>query len=143
MGLCRRLADFGPPPWRAAAEIAAGERRALDAAFPLPPPGAIVLIAEAPAGSAAGFAYIETAVDYFTRRPHAHLGVLAVTEAAEGRGVGRALLQAAESWARRQGYGVMTLNVFAGNEHARGIYERSGYQLETLHYRKALDQSPP
>jgi RimJ/RimL family protein N-acetyltransferase len=33
---------------------------------------------------------------------------------------------------------MLTLNVFAGNARARGVYERLGYAPETLRYVKAL-----
>jgi GNAT superfamily N-acetyltransferase len=38
-----------------------------------------------------------------------------VTREAEGRGVGAALMRAAEAWARSRGHGKLTLNVFDGN----------------------------
>jgi GNAT superfamily N-acetyltransferase len=63
-----------------------------------------------------------------------------VTESAEGRGLGRALLEAAEEWARRQGYAHVTLNVFAANQAARGLYEHLGYRPEQVRYRKELRQ---
>jgi GNAT superfamily N-acetyltransferase len=62
--------------------------------------------------------------------------MLAVTEAAEGHGVGAALLRAAEEWTTEQGYTKVTLNVFDGNARARRAYERAGYQVETLRYVK-------
>ena len=40
---------------------------------------------------------IEELRDYFTLERHGHVGILAVTEAAEGRGAGGALLRAAEA----------------------------------------------
>ena len=64
--------------------------------------------------------------------------MIAVTEAAEGRGAGAALMGAAEDWARARGYAKLTLNVFEGNHRARRVYERFGYQVETLRYVKLL-----
>ena len=65
--------------------------------------------------------------------------MVAVTEAAEGQGAGAALMRAAEAWARACGYSRLTLNVFEGNHRARQVYERFGYQVETVRYVKLLD----
>ena len=47
-------------------------------------------------------------------------------------------MQAAEEWSREQGYSRVTLNVFATNERALGLYEHLGYRPETVHYLKDL-----
>jgi ribosomal protein S18 acetylase RimI-like enzyme len=132
-----RLAAFGPPPWRTAQEVVAGEVRCLVDFFARRMAGSTLVVAEED-GCAAGFAFFEHATDYFTREHHGHLGMIAVGESSEGRGVGTALLRAAEEWTRAQGYGKLTLNVFEGNERARSIYERAGYAVETLRYVKML-----
>ena len=66
------------------------------------------------------------------------MSVLVVAETAEGLGVGRLLLEAADTWAREQGLAMLTLNVFTGNVRARAVYERLGYMPETLRYVKTL-----
>ena len=134
-----RLASFGPPPWRTAAEVVGGEVRTLEAFFEAPPPGAAVLVAESEGEGPLGFAYLERVRDYFTLEHHGHLGMLVVGPRAEGRGIGSLLMRAAEAWARDAGYRLLTLNVFAGNERARSMYERLGYRTETLRCVKLLD----
>jgi len=134
----RRFAAFGPPPWRAPHEVVEGEVRCLDAFFDGGMQEASLLIAEV-SGAAAGFAFLEHATDYFSGDRHAHLGMIAVGQAAEGQGVATALLRAAEEWARLEGYGKLTLNVFEGNSRARRLYERAGYEIETLKYVKTLE----
>lgn len=133
-----RLSAFGPPPWREAADVVEGEARTLREFFELPDPSSTLLIAEGESGAALGFALLEEARDYFTHDWHGHLGILAVAEAAEGRGAGAALIRAAESWARRRGYPTLTLNVFEGNRHARDVYEHFGFQPDTIRYIKKL-----
>lgn len=61
-----------------------------------------------------------------------HVADLGVTVAAShrGRGLGRALMLAAEDWARAQGIERITLSVFADNHNARGLYESLGYAVE-------------
>jgi GNAT superfamily N-acetyltransferase len=134
----RRFAAFGPPPWRTPHEVVAGEVRCLDDFFDGGMQGSALIVAE-DAGRPAGFAFLEHATDYFTGERHGHLGMIAVTEAAEGRGVGAALLRAAEDWARAQGYAKLTLHVFEGNDRARRVYERAGYRVETVRYVKPFD----
>jgi len=133
----RRFAAFGPPPWRTASEVVGGEVRCLDEFFDGRLTGPALLIAELD-GRPAGFAFLETAVDYFSGETHGHLGMIAVTESAEGRGAGAALMRAAEAWGRSRGYKKLTLNVFEGNARARAAYERAGYRIETLKYVKPL-----
>jgi GNAT superfamily N-acetyltransferase len=134
----QRLASFDPPSWRSEQEIVEGERRTLAAFFAAPPPGASLLIAESDDGQGLGFVYLERLQDYFTLDAHGHVGILVVTETAAGHGVGGALMRAAEAWARDEGYGKLTLNVFEANRAARAVYDHLGYAPETLRYVKVL-----
>lgn len=135
----RRLAAFGPPPGRTAEEIVEGEERTARAFFEDALPGRTLLLAESETGERLGFVYLETLRDYFTLQEHGHVGMLAVTKQAEGRGVGGALLRAAEAWARARGHRRLTLTVFTENRSARAVYEHLGYEAETLRYVKRLD----
>ena len=134
----RRFAAFGPPPWRSAHEVVDGEVRCLDDFFDGHMPACELLVAEDDRGARLGFAFVEPHVDYFSGATHGHLGMIAVTEAAEGQGAGAALMRAAEAWARERGYACLTLNVFDGNTRARRFYERLGYAVETLRYTKPI-----
>ena len=137
--LVPRLAEGFPlPPWRTEEEVVRAESASLEAALERQSDAAPILIAETSAGEPGGFAYLEQHIDYFRGTPHAHVAVLAVAAEAEGQGVGRALLEAAEGWTREQGLGMLTLNVFARNTRARTVYERLGYAPETLRYVKTL-----
>lgn len=55
---------------------------------------------------------------------------LAVAPSARGRGVGRALLAAAEDQARRAGAVKLSLRVLGTNTAALRLYERAGFTLE-------------
>ena len=132
-----RLGAFGPPPWRTSDEIGEADARVVRGFFDDPPAGASLLVAEAD-GAPLGFIYLETLRDYFVGEEHGHVGILAVTEAAEGKGGGGALMRAAEAWARARGYRKLTLNVFEGNARARAIYDHFGYRPETMRYVKLL-----
>ena len=134
----KRLAEFDPPPWRSRELVVEAESRVLHQFFRSPLPDTALLVAESADGRRLGFAYLETLVDYFDRRPHAHLAELAVAREAEGTGAGGALLRASEDWARAAGHSTLTLNVFEGNHHARAVYERRGFRPETIRCIKHL-----
>ncbi|HEU4588604.1 MAG TPA: GNAT family N-acetyltransferase [Gemmatimonadales bacterium] len=137
--LCHRLGEGFPlPAWRRPDEVARSEQAALAAFFAGEADGAAALVAEDAAGTPLGFVYLVVLTDYFRQEPHAHVSILAVHEAAEGRGVGRALLEASDAWARERGYRAITLNVFEANRRARELYGRMGYAPETLRYYKPL-----
>ena len=133
-----RLSAFGPPPWRDPADVVEGEIRTLRDFFDCASPSTDLLIAESTSGEPLGFAYLDEARDYFTLEWHGHLGILAVSAAAEGKGAGAALMRAAEAWARSRGYPTLTLNVFAGNRRARDVYEHFGFEQDTIKYLKRL-----
>ncbi len=141
LGLTHRLASFPLPGWRTAREIDVGDHPAIRSALGAPDPGTLLLIAEfdeAPRG----YIFVTTRVDFFTNEPHGHIEVLAVEADAAGRGIGKELVRAAEGWARERGYRAMTLNVFAGNEAARAVYDRLGYLPEMVRYRKEIPGDP-
>lgn len=138
IGLTPRLADFPVPSWRSPAEIATADHAILRAALGAPSDATCLLVTEHPPGTPAGFIFATTREDYFTHELHAHIEVLAVDPVAEGRGHARRLIEAAETWARSRGHRRVTLNVFDANSRARTLYERAGYEPETLHYHKLL-----
>jgi ribosomal protein S18 acetylase RimI-like enzyme len=77
--------------------------------------------------------------DYFTDHPRAYVDNLVVAEEFEGKGVGRALLDHVERWARDNGYREVVLDVFAGNQRAIAFYERQGYRPDHIRMAKPLD----
>jgi GNAT superfamily N-acetyltransferase len=89
-------------------------------------PTALVLLAFAdhrPVGIAVCFFGFST----FQARPLLNIHDLAVLREWRGRGVGRALLSAAEQHARRRGCCKLTLEVQDANRPARLLYERFGF----------------
>lgn len=143
LALVPRLRAFGPSSLREPDDLDRAEREALAGALTAPRPDAAVLVAELPGLPLAGVAFVHEATDYFTRELHGHLSVLAVAEAAEGRGAGRALIAAAEAWARARGYRFLSLNVFAANARARAFYEQAGFAPDTIRYYKVTSPGAP
>jgi GNAT superfamily N-acetyltransferase len=58
-----------------------------------------------------------------------------------GRGLGRALLSAAEAEVAGRGVAGLGLNVFGGNDVARRLYESAGYVVTTQQMQKRLARS--
>lgn len=139
-----RLVSFEVPAFRTKDELAEGDRRALAAWFDRLQDDSRAEARSAEAdealfiadldGRPAGCAYLVTLVDYFNERPHAHLSVLAVTAEAEGKGVGSALLDRSEQWARARGSDRLTLSALVTNARARALYERRGFSGEYIRY---------
>ena len=97
---------------------------------------AAVLVAEAPDGIVGRLS--------IARDPHpasrhvADLGLM-VARRFRRRGAGRALMEAAEEWAREVGVRKIELHVFPYNEAGIALYDRLGYVREGLrrkHYRR-------
>ena len=95
----------------------------------------IILIAEdfvsgvggRPAGWA--FAYDETAELFVVEpeRRHGFVAELYVMPEVRGKGLGRALIQGCEDWARGRGHKLLTVGVLAKNPSAIRAYEGAGY----------------
>ena len=135
--LAARLGAIPLPPWRTGPEIAEADCNAMMSAVRRGDRDDGVFVAER-GGAVVGCLHILIDVDFFGRR-HAHLSVVAVAPDAEGSGVGRAIMNHAERWARERTLALLTLNVFAGNARARALYERHGYEPEIVKYAKPLE----
>jgi GNAT superfamily N-acetyltransferase len=134
--MARRLIAFELPAWRRPEEISTADAREMMDAVIAGTSDNEVLIAERD-GKAVGCLHMLMTIDFFGR-PHAHISVIATSEAAEGTGVGRLLIERAEEWSRARGMSLLTLNVFDANARARRFYERAGFTPETLKYVKEL-----
>jgi GNAT superfamily N-acetyltransferase len=124
-GLVPRFVEHGVAGGHTRAEVLAGTEAVLRAALADPQAGEMFLIAEDAAGAPAGFVYAVTERDFFTGEPYAHVSEIAAVRS--GEGVGDALMEAVEGWARTRGYRSVTLNVIAENVAGRRFYERLGY----------------
>jgi GNAT superfamily N-acetyltransferase len=137
LALVPRLRESQQSTLRGPEALDAGEERTLRHFFDGNPAGGFLWVAD-DAGAVVGIAYAARAIDYFTQETHGHLGILVVAEHAEGRGVGRALLQTVEDWSRAAGFRFLSLNVFASNTHAIAVYEKAAYRADFVRYVKPL-----
>jgi ribosomal protein S18 acetylase RimI-like enzyme len=101
-------------------------------------PGTIDLVAELDRARA-GFLILLTDIpDDVTQGDQAFVAYMAVAAEARGRGVGAALIRAAEAEAIRLGLPHLSLMVTADNVEARRLYERAGLREERAVMTKAL-----
>jgi len=98
-----------------------------------------VFIAIDEQGKRLGFATI-THNTHFTGERQAYIGELVTDESAEGTGVGKALLQTCERWARDQGYRIIAVATGAGNTNALDFYHHLGYHNEDVTLIKLLEE---
>lgn len=61
----------------------------------------------------------------------ADIGIIAVDEQFRGKGIGKELMLAAESWFSANGYNEIQVVTQGDNKPACGLYERMGYQIES------------
>lgn len=137
------LALFDLPDWRSADEIAAADVHLFDRYIDTTTNSRIgVFVAELPdVESLAGVVIGQVRTDYFTGQPTLHVEVLVVAGDAQGKGVGRALMDRAERYASGADAAAVTLTVFHRNSNARKVYERLGYEPEFVQYRKGIDRT--
>ncbi|GAB2510821.1 GNAT family N-acetyltransferase [Lysobacter humi (ex Lee et al. 2017)] len=137
LALVPRLAATGTPPGRDRAQVEQADVASLREALAAPTADAAVLVAELD-GAVAGFIHVRTVRDYYTQAGITHVSDVVVAAHAEGRGIGRLLMDAAERWARDRGHALVQLYVLPENVPARSLYEKAGYRAEWLKYIKPV-----
>jgi ribosomal protein S18 acetylase RimI-like enzyme len=136
--LSTRLAMVAQLPGRKEAELQAFQDRHMQIALKAPTEGAITLVAAMPSGPVLGFIHLEPSPDPVTAAPAGYVSMIAVVPEAEGQGIARQLMTAAEDWAREQGYRCLSLDVFASNDRARRFYDLLGYDEDSVKLYKLL-----
>lgn len=91
----------------------------------------MVFVAEDAHQQLLGFASVSP-TRHFTGTPQAYIGELAVDEASEGHGAGKALVRACAQWARAQGYTQIVLDTGFANQRGRRFYEHLGFKEESV-----------
>ncbi|MDP9474679.1 MAG: GNAT family N-acetyltransferase [Actinomycetota bacterium] len=137
LGLVPRFVEFGLPPRHDPGRVMPAIERSLGAALIAAGGDTAVLVAEEN-GERVDFVHVKAESDYFSGEPRAYVSDVAVAPEAEGRGLGRVLMGAAEAWARARGYRTIALDAFAANARARAVYRRLGYEEDTVKMIKDL-----
>ena len=101
-----------------------------------------VFIAEREDGSVAGFVEVGARgyADGCETAPVGYVEAWYVDPDVRRTGIGRALLEAGENWARNRGYREMASDAEIGNDVSLSAHQRSGYQVvgRVVQFRKAL-----
>jgi ribosomal protein S18 acetylase RimI-like enzyme len=137
MAQAERIAT-GAPAWFLREAIVNNTRRDLTAAVQNEDGSATVMLAVDERDNRLGFVFALAAEMQSTGALNAHVSDIAVAAEAEGRGIGRVLLEAAEAWARSRGAATMSLHVFEANTRAQGLYARMGFEGESRRLAKPL-----
>ena len=82
--------------------------------------------------------WMGNAIDQISGLRHAHIFLLYVTPEYRRKGIGTALMQYAENWAKQRGDNQIALQVFQTNSPALNLYNQLGYQIQSLWMIKPL-----
>jgi GNAT superfamily N-acetyltransferase len=82
--------------------------------------------------------WLGTAVDQLQGDRYTHVFLLYVAPDHRRQGIGAALMQVAEDWARQRGDRQIGLQVFQINQTALNLYQNLGYQVQSLGMSKRL-----
>ena len=83
--------------------------------------------------------WLGTAVDQIRGDRHTHIFLLYVSSEHRRQGIGSALMQHAEAWARAKGDRQIGLQVFRSNQAALTLYEKLGFQPQSVWMVKPLE----
>ena len=78
----------------------------------------------------AGCLWLTEAIDQRSGDKQAYVFLLYVAEPHRHRGIGTALMQHAQAWAKQKGYRQMSLQVFEDNGAAMRLYQKLGYRSQ-------------
>ncbi len=76
--------------------------------------------------------WVGIAIDQITGLRHPNIFLIYVDPHYRRQGIGRALMQHAETWARERGYTEISLQVFTNNQSAIELYQTLGYQSRSI-----------
>lgn len=128
---------IGAAPWLNPETVLTVVRGSVESTIAAIGPDSTLLVAQTTSGRCVGFVTVERQ-RHWAGMVQAYVGELVVAETAEGSGTGRALLAAAEDWARTHGCTITALDTGATNHHARGFYDHLGYIEESVRLVKPL-----
>ncbi|MGH8147816.1 MAG: GNAT family N-acetyltransferase [Rhodanobacteraceae bacterium] len=138
LSLVPRFVAFELPKGRSKRACIAAIRADLERVLHDAPPTDHFFIAETRDGTPAGFLHLQVQRDFFSNTRNCHISDVAVAQEHDGRGIGHALLEHAETWAKKNRCERLTLSVFPGNARARALYEHVGFSDDLLRMAKPL-----
>jgi GNAT superfamily N-acetyltransferase len=100
--------------------------------------GSGALVAEGTGAPLAGLATLHVTPVLHRPRPVGRITSLVVDTALRGQGLGRRLVEAAESWLAAQGCGLVEVTSNLRRTDAHAFYERIGYERTSYRFQKTL-----
>ena len=140
LSLTPRFVAFDLPRGRHKRETLAAIHADIAHALREAPSGTHFFVAEDSEGQRAGFLHLQAQRDFFSGARACHIADLAVPVGRENQGIGHALLDHAQEWARTHHCKLLTLSVFPGNTRAHALYERTGFTVDLLRMSKPVDR---
>lgn len=138
VSLARRFMDFELMGWRDPAVMEEAQLKLAQESADNPAAGTEIFVAEKEAGGLLGFLEVQPHKDALSGIEQGYIAAVAVSAEGEGTGVGKALMQTAEDWARQKGYKQLVLNVFVNNDRAVNFYKHLHYEMEVAKMVKEL-----
>jgi len=132
-----RVEETGAPPWRHDGPSPYTDAWIDDVIHNAPADQAI-LVSVDEAGNCLGYTWVLALTEFDAIEPRGHIAGVGVALEAAGRGVGRALIAAAEAWCRERGFAEVTLHCYIANKRAHRLYQHLGFEDEWYHMRKSL-----
>ncbi|WP_235641409.1 GNAT family N-acetyltransferase [[Limnothrix rosea] IAM M-220] len=90
------------------------------------------------AGVAVGCLWLGNSIDQIRGDRHSHIFLIYVLPDYRRRGLGSALMQTAEDYAKSRGDRHITLQVFTANETAQALYQKREFQPYSLLMKKSF-----
>lgn len=82
--------------------------------------------------------WLGTAIDQITGMRHPNIFLIYVDPIYRRQGIGRALMEYAQVWAKERGYTQIGLQVFTTNQAAIDLYQQLGYQPRSISMMREL-----
>jgi ribosomal protein S18 acetylase RimI-like enzyme len=136
VALAHRLEE-GVSPWRDRSGVAQAVRSWVDASIGALDDGDRACFVAEENGQVIGFISVERS-HHWSGDTEAYIGELMVAEAAERRGVGRALLDEAIAWGRAQGCDRIALETGSANAPALAFYQSMAFERDEVRLSRQL-----
>ncbi len=133
------LADFAVPAQRDPKHLWTSDLALFEAVVAGTANGSFAEVAVDTVDQVLGLILVTLRDELMSKSPSAHLEAIVVAPEARGTGLGRRLLERAETAAAARGAQSLSLHVFHGNHRARSLYDSSGYDSELIRAIKWFD----
>lgn len=97
-----------------------------------------IYVAEDEKNTFLGYLFVGEGFDTMTGMTHGFIYDIFVTEEYRGQGIGKALVEKAETYCRERGYPRILLMVSAENQSAIRLYTKTGFKTEHMYMGKEL-----